>query len=240
MCHRMGTHFYKAIVHQLKQFIRRKFTYNLKLNNIGDASATNTVLEDTIPSGATFISASEAGQYTEAERKVVWNFGDLAPNTLREVSVTVQAAKIGVLRSTARATAVCAELVSAVAVTEITGISAVLLEVSDNPDPIEVGNQVTYTIIVTSQGTAAVTNIRIVCSLEKQMAYVSSSGTTQGTLQGQTLTFAPVASLAPNAKASWSVFVKATASGDIRFKVSMTTDQLTRTVEETEATNFYE
>ena len=57
---------------------------------------------------------------------------------------------------------------------------------------------------------------------------------------GKTVTFAPLASLAPKAKTSWKVVVKGVKAGDTRFKVSMTSDQMTRPVEETESTNFYQ
>jgi uncharacterized repeat protein (TIGR01451 family) len=223
-----------------KQFIKRNLTYNVKLSNTGDATAANTVLEDSILSSTTFISASDEGQYAEAEGKVVWQFGDLAPNAVKEVTVTVRADRLGRLRSAAQAKAVCTKPVSAVAVTEIVGIPAIRLEVDDDLDPIVLGVNVTYTITVTNQGTAVNTNIRIVCNLEDQMAYVSSTGTTKGTVQGQTITFAPLTRLEPKTKASWSIVARATGTGDVRFHVTMTTDELTRPVEETEATHFYE
>ena len=71
------------------------------------------------------------------------------------------------------------------------------------------------------------------------MKYRSSSGDTVGSFSADTVTFRPLASLAPKAKATWRVVVEATDEGDHRFKVIMNSDQLTRTVEETESTNFY-
>ena len=54
------------------------------------------------------------------------------------------------------------------------------------------------------------------------------------------MVFQPLATLAPKAKATWRVKVKSVGGGDVRFRVSMTSDQLGRPVEETEATNFYQ
>ncbi|MCC7408714.1 MAG: DUF11 domain-containing protein, partial [Phycisphaeraceae bacterium] len=119
-------------------------------------------------------------------------------------------------------------------------IAAVLLEVVDEADPIQIGDVETYTVVVTNQGSAAETDIQIVCTLEDAMQFVSATGVTAGTASGRTVTFAPLAELAPKAKAVWKLQVKALKPGDIRFKTSMTTEQLTRPVEETEATNFYE
>ncbi|MBN1126834.1 MAG: response regulator transcription factor [Sedimentisphaerales bacterium] len=82
--------------------------------------------------------------------------------------------------------------------------------------------------------------IRIVCALEDNEQYVSSSGATKGTMEGKIVTFAPLATLAPKAKAEWRVVVKAVKAGDVRFTVVMNTAQLTRLVQETEATHLYE
>jgi len=50
---------------------------------------------------------------------------------------------------------------------------------------------------------------------------------------------APLASLPAKEKAVWRVVVKALKPANIRFKVTMLSDQLTRPVEETESTNQY-
>jgi hypothetical protein len=52
--------------------------------------------------------------------------------------------------------------------------------------------------------------------------------------------FFPLSSLAPKAKAAWRVVVRAVRPGDVRFKVVLNVDQLTRPVEETESTHLYE
>jgi hypothetical protein len=49
-----------------------------------------------------------------------------------------------------------------------------------------------------------------------------------------------LASLAPKAKATWQFTVKALKAGDVRFKATLTTAELGRGVEETEATQLYE
>ena len=54
------------------------------------------------------------------------------------------------------------------------------------------------------------------------------------------MTFSPLATLAPGDEAEWRVTVRAARAGDVRFKVSMTSRMLTRPVEETESTTFYD
>lgn len=216
----------------------RPVTYEIVLTNTGDGVARDTVLRDMLPAGAKVAAATPAAAI--APDAATWNVGALAPGESRRFSITLVTANQGALRNSADARAFCAEAVSAAAQTQVRGIAAVLLEVVDEADPIQIGDIETYTVVVTNQGSAAETNIRIVCTLEDTMQFVSATGVTAGTASGRTVTFAPLAELAPKAKAVWKLQVKALKPGDVRFKTSMTTEQLTRPVEETEATNFYE
>ncbi len=218
-------------------YMGRKATYQIVVKNVGDGDARNTTVEDMIPAGTTVVSAT--GGATRAGTKVMWQLGTLKPNESKNLSLTVNAPAAGTLTNKATAKAFCASAVSATASTVVAGIPAILLEVIDIEDPIEVGGNETYLITVTNQGSAPDTNIRIECTLEDTMQYVSSSGVTRGSSEGAAVTFAPLPSLAPKAKAIWKVVLKAVDAGDVRFKVTMNSDQLKRPVEETEATNFY-
>ena len=151
----------------------------------------------------------------------------------------IPADKEGTYENTATAKAECASSVSASASTAVKGIAAILLEVIDVDDPIELGTNETYVITVTNQGTSAGTNIKIVCTLEDNVEYVSASGPTTANVKDSVVTFGPLPRLAPRAKATWRVVVKAVKAGDVRFKVTMTSDQLRRPVEETESTEMY-
>jgi uncharacterized repeat protein (TIGR01451 family) len=122
---------------------------------------------------------------------------------------------------------------------EVKGIPAILLEVIDVEDPIEVGSTITYIITVTNQGSAVGTNIKLACTLPAQQSYASSDGPTQASIDGPSVAFAALPSLAPKAKATFRVVATGTAPGDVRFKVSMTSDQAQTPVEETESTNVY-
>ena len=95
-------------------------------------------------------------------------------------------------------------------------------------------------ITVTNQGSATATNIRIVCTLEDNVKYISSAGATSGTIEGSTIRFLPLGSLDPQEKAVWRIVVVAQTPGDVRFKAIMNSDELSRPVEETEATHLYE
>lgn len=222
-----------------KRYIGRNITYNIKVTNEGNGPAVNTSLDDCIPTNTSMVSVSDGG--TSTGKGALWNLGTLQPQDSREVSITVRADSLGEAENCVVASAECAEAVTDCATTMISGISAILLEVIDIADPIEIGGIETYEIAVTNQGSATDSGISIVCTLEAgTMEYVSSDGPTAASAVGNTVTFAPLAALAPKQRVTWKVHVKAVGEGDVRFGVSLKSDQIQRTVNETESTNFYQ
>ena len=221
-----------------RQYLGRPVAYEITIVNKGDGPAQNTIIEDIIPPGVTSVEATTGAQFSGS--KLVWELGTLEPNTSKTVRVSYLPAKSGELMATATATAYCAEPVTDSARTAITGIPAVRLDVIDLEDPVEVGGSTTYVITVTNEGSASDSNIRIVCVLDDKLQYVSSAGATAGSIMGKTASFAPLRSLEPKTKATWRVVVRGAQPGDVRFKVTMHTDQLALPVEESVATHVYQ
>ena len=220
------------------QFLGRNMTFGYTLSNTGNGEAASTTASATIPAGSSLVRSSEGGRVQG--NNVVWDFGTLAKGADRDFSITVKASDAGSYTSSATANASCAESVSDSCTSGVKGIPAVLLEVVDITDPVEVGGQTTYVITVTNQGSAKDTNVRIVATLPGEQAYVGSTGTTAATVAGQKITFSPVGTLAVGSQASWRITVRADGAGDVRFRLEMTSDNLTSPVIETEATNLYE
>lgn len=223
-----------------KAFIGQPIAYTIEVTNKGDAVAKNVAVFDSLPKGVVVQTVTNDGR-ADNTGKVRWTLGDLKPNETVKRTVVITFDQAGELRSAASVTGDCVEApVPAMAQTSLAGVPAIALEVIDNPGAVPVGGQTTYLIEITNQGTAAGTNIKLVCGLEDQMELLSAAGDTKETVEGKTITFSPIGSLAPKAKATYKVNVKAAKPGDVRFKASITSDQLGRPVEETEATNFFQ
>lgn len=218
------------------RYLGRPVTYEIKVVNSGTVATKGVILTDSLGAGTGFVEADSGGR--AAGGRVVWDLGDMEPGQTKTVHLTVRGDTIGTISDTAVAQAHCAEA-SAAGSTQIQGISAILLECEDVNDPIEVGSEETYEIRVTNQGSAADTNIVIKATLPAQEQFISASGATKEAVDGQTITFAPLATLGPGQRATYQVKVKATAAGDVRFKVTLTSDQMTTPAEETEATTLY-
>jgi len=220
-----------------ERFAGRPANFCYTITNTGDAVSQNTVVTAPVPSGAIFQGATAGGSLSGSS--VVWNIGALAPDASKEVCATFTLAQPGTIQISASAQGSCAAPVSTSCSTKVSGIPAILLEVVDLDDPIEVGSNVTYEITVTNQGSAPATNVKLSCRIEESQEYASGSGATAVSAQGKVITLSPVPSIAPKAKATWRIAVKALEADDVRFSVTMTSDQLGRVVEETEATNQY-
>jgi uncharacterized repeat protein (TIGR01451 family) len=221
-----------------RQYLGRSVTYELTVTNKGDGPAQNTTIEDVVPPGVTGIEATSGSQFSGS--KLVWDLGTLEPNASKKVRVSFTPTREGEVLATATASAYCAEPVTDSIRTIVTGIAAPHLEVVDLEDPVEIGGTTTYVITVTNEGSAADNNVRLVCSLDDKVQYVSSAGATPGSIMGKTVSFAPLRNIEPKTKATWRVIVRGSQPGDVRFKVTMHTDQLSLPVEVTEATHIYQ
>ena len=222
------------------QYLNRDVTFNMTLTNKGDWVADDTVMEDFVPSGTDFVSASGGGTYSDETHKVSWSVGSLQPGETRDFSITVTARQFGILRNTTTAQAFCAKPVSAAAQVEVRGVPAVLLEVIDLNDPNQLGDVEEYVITVTNQGSMDANDVTIVATVQPEGEYVSSSGASEARVSGKVVSFTPVPTLRPKARIEWRVKVRATGEGDTRFRVKMTTKRLTSPVEESESTKFYQ
>ena len=143
------------------------------------------------------------------------------------------------LEATARARARCAPDVSNSARTKVMTIAALLLEAVDVADPVRVGENVVYRITVTNQGSGPDTNIRITAKLPAELQYASATGVTEATAEGQTVKFAPVATLAAGRSAKWELTATAKQAGDVRFEVQLESDSLTKPALKSEPTRLY-
>lgn len=219
------------------RYIGRPIEYEVTVRNTGDGDCTDARVTASMPTGATFASASTGG--ASAGGSVVWNVGALKAGESKKMTFTINPGSAGSYRTEAVVTCACATEARDACATEVTGIPAILVEVIDEPDPIEIGNTVTYIIRVTNQGSANDNDIKVVCELPAELAFVSASGVTNGTASGKTITFANLGTLAPQAVAEWRIVARAEGEADIRFATSVTSREKTVPIRETESTTLY-
>lgn len=209
----------------------------LTLTNAGNAPETSTRVSLPVPAGAKVSDITEGGVVSDG--LVLWEVGALPAGGARRLCASFASGEVGPLLFSASAGGACAPAVKTECSTTVAGIPAILMEVVDLEDPVEVGKPVTYEIRVTNQGSAALSNVRLKCELAESQEYVSGEGATAVKGEGRTATTEAYGSLAAKAAIVWRVVVTARAQADARFKVELSSDQFTRPVEEYEATSQY-
>jgi uncharacterized repeat protein (TIGR01451 family) len=219
-----------------QRFIDRSATFNLEVKNVGDAPSASTVVKASV-TGGEVSNLTKGG--TASRGEVTWSLGALPPGASQTLSFDAKTTQAGMIQASASASGVCAASVRAACETRVIGIPAILLEVVDIEDPVEVGKTTTYVITVTNQGTAPGTNIKVACDIPELSAYVSSTGASPASAAGNRVTLGTIPSLPPKQKVEWRLIVTAKAEGDARLRVEMSSDQFAEPVRETESTNHY-
>jgi uncharacterized repeat protein (TIGR01451 family) len=219
------------------RFVGNSIKSEISVTNVGDGQARDTQITHYLAAGTSFSTADEGGELEN--NTVVWSVGSLMPGETKTVTSRVATSDIMTVRTSALAQAYAADSVEGIMVTDVQGVAAIKLRLGDINDPVPVGDNEVYVVQVDNQGSLAGTGIFLKCILEEGMEYVSSDGPTQAQIEGNAVVFDPLPVLAPEAVAEWRIVIKARKAGDVRFTAVIETDQLTESVEENEATNFY-
>ncbi len=217
----------------------QELEYSLLVSNGGSGPATGVKLTNQLPDGLDYLSASDGGAWNAAGRSVNWDLGTLAPGQSKAVTMRIRAVKAGDWKNLAVARTDRGQEARAEVPVHVEGVPALMLEVVDLDDPVEVGAETTYEIRVVNQGTAPCTNIKIGCVGPEGMALLGAQGPVSHKLQGNQVTFEPLPRLAAKADALFKVRARGVKPGDWRFRVSLSCDHMPRPVYEDESTQVY-
>lgn len=220
-----------------QQFLGKSANYQITVQNTGDTTLQGVTVTDNAPSGARITDSSGA---QVAGNQATWNIGTLQAGQSRTVSLGLAANQAGVTvnRATVRTAGGLSD--DAQAETLWRGFAAVLVELVDAPDPILVGDENTYTIRVTNQGTAPDSQVTVRVNFPENVQPTSAGGATQGQIQGSDVVFGVLPTIAAKQVATWTIKARGTAKGDGRITCSVDTAILGgRPVTEIESTQVY-
>jgi len=218
------------------EMIGRPFEVCWEVKNTGDAASATTVIEIPVPSGLNFRSATDGGTATGGN--LVWNVGSLAPGASKKVCATFSGASGGDYAFKASAKGVCAEPASTSCSVFIQGVNAILVEVVDDPDPIQVGEETTYTIRVTNQG-GGLPLLEVAIKATFPAEVDPGAASNGGSAAGKIVTWPVVPSLAVKQAITYTVKGKGLKAADARFQVDVSTRARTNPITELESTTVY-
>jgi len=206
----------------------------LTIHNTGNAAEPKTVISLSVPPGAAVTNTTEGGVVTRD--RITWEIPNFAPDASRQVCATLISQQIGWLSLNSTATGAISKTIQSGCETKIFGIPAMLLEKADNPDPVSVGSNTVYTVKVTNQGTADDSNVQVIVTIAPELVPVSSS---EGTIDGQTVTLPVVPRLAAKQAVTYTIVAKGVSAGDGHTKFTLTSDLLKLPVMAEESTTVY-
>jgi uncharacterized repeat protein (TIGR01451 family) len=161
-------------------------TYTINVTNFGPSSAKSVVLSQVLPSGVTFLSATNSqGNIQQAGGVVTCNFGKISAHGSATATVVVIPTIAGTITSTATVSSEQADSNTAnnnvtVATSVVPPSADLAVTMSDSPDPAGVGSVLTYTVNVLNRGPVPATNVKLTNNLPITAAFVSATSS-QGT-----------------------------------------------------------
>jgi len=223
-----------------KRFLERQAVYQVSVSNAGTASARKVELIAALPPGLKFVSANNAGTYEETTRTVRWNLEELPANESGSVELVTLPVEAGQHAIKLRGTAQKGLLVEKEQPVLVEGVAAILFQVADSADPLEIGGETTYEVRVVNQGSKASANVRLSIDLPQELKPVAADGPVRHTLvAGSRIDFDALASLAPKAEVIYRVRAKALKPGDLRTCFELLTDDMKLPVKKEESTRVY-
>jgi len=145
-------------------------SYTLTYQNIGTATATTTVLDDTLPAGAIFVSASNGG--SESGGGVTWNLGDLDPGASGTVQVTMIPGAAGILINQASIGCAACNTPLASATTSAGGLR---VDKRTTTPTASAGGSANYIIDVDNTSGAAISGVTVTDTLPSGFSYASTT-----------------------------------------------------------------
>jgi uncharacterized repeat protein (TIGR01451 family) len=215
-----------------EQFVGRQATYKITVTNIGDTDHANAVITDTAPPQTRIVSAAGANV---SGNTATWNHALLKAGESKDFEIVLTSAQVGRWCNSA-AVAVKGLRESAEACTVWKGVAGILVEFVDDPDPLQIGEQTTYTIRITNQGNVPINNINLVVDSDAEIDPVSSP---EGKIAGKKVTFPTVTALPGKQSRTFTFTGKAVSIGQAYQKTVVTAEGFREPIEELEVTTTY-
>ncbi len=205
--------------------------YTVSVTNFGPDDATGVTLTDTLPGAAAFVSAtpSQGSCGAPSGGVVTCNLGSIALNDTVTVDIAVTApASPGMITNSASVTGAQTDPNSANnSASEDTLVRSPAdlgVSISDSPDPVTTGSNLTYTITVTNGGPGAAPAVMLTDTLHRRVTFVSATPT-QGTCTPSTESVScDLGTIANGASATITIVVTKSEAGVISSTAAVSGD----------------
>jgi uncharacterized repeat protein (TIGR01451 family) len=222
------------------RYLERPATYQVLIENPGTAPAHDIELVTKLPKGMQFIKANNMGEYDAATHSVYWSLAQLPEGETGSVELVAMPVEPGPQTLEFEGKAQQGLAAEAKQEVLVEGIAALMFEVRDLEDPIEVGGETTYEIRVVNQGSKAATNVQVAISLPQEgIEAISASGETAHKVNAGGVVFEPLAQLGPKTDTVYRVQVRGRQPGDQRIQVQVNSAEFSQPIRREESTQVF-
>jgi uncharacterized repeat protein (TIGR01451 family) len=217
--------------------VNQNVTYTVTVSNNGPSSATGVTLTDTLPTGATFVSARDdrGNQLTPVNGTLVDNIGALAFNGTVTLTIVVTATDPGVLIESASVAGNEPDTTTAndtsLVTTTVIPVADLSVIIAADQSQVTSGQQVTFTVTVTNDGPSPATGVTLDDTFTGGVTIVSATPSQGSVSEGNGSLTASFGDMAPGSTATLTVVVVPTVPGSL-------TDQATVSGNETDSNTF--
>jgi uncharacterized repeat protein (TIGR01451 family) len=210
----------------------QNLTYTMNLSNTGPDTATNTKIINPLPQNTTYISSNPSqGSCAASNGTLTCNLGSLAANAAASVELVLTSSVAGTITNSASATATESDpdtannSASANAAVQVPAKADLKATISATPNPVQTGQNITYTVKVSNLGPNTANNTALTDALPANSSFISST-TTQGSCGAANGTFScAIGDLPLNASATVTMVLSSNTVGTLNNSVSVNATQ---------------
>jgi uncharacterized repeat protein (TIGR01451 family) len=228
-----------AVDMPLRRFLQRPATCTISMVNAGTAPARAIELAAQLPPGLRFVKANNAGWHDPRTNRVLWNLEELPAGETGEVEVVVMPVDLGPQKIVAAARSADGLAAQAAQVCDVEGLAALVFDVADSEDPIEVDGVTEYVVRVRNQGTKPATGVRLTATLLGDLEPLDAAGPAGHRIENLSVAFEPLAKLAPAEETTYKIRARGRRAGDQRVQVQLTSADHPAPITKEEITRVY-
>jgi hypothetical protein len=234
----LGARLQFDLVGPSRRLVDRPANYALRLRNSSQAPVSGVTLQMQVAPGFDFESASDGGEWEPENRSVVWQIADLGGGAATEVTARLVARQPGLVTHTAEWTSEFGDGETLEVQTQVETAPRLELDISEDADPVEVGSETTWRVVVRNDGSAPAQSVRLLLELPTGVRLVEATGPSRWGADQALVAFAQVPQLKPGARAVYTVTVMGEKPGALRLKAQVTATDI-EPLEDEETTRFY-
>lgn len=220
-------------------------TYQVEVNNPGNAAAENVQVVATLPMGAKFVSATGGGQAATAGQtetsegtKVAWTLPSLKAGGDARFEVKCVLSVPGANRLEVASTAAQELAASESVTTQVEALADLKLEVVDPKGPAAVGEEIAYEVRIRNRGSKAAEKVEVAGYFSEGIEPVAATGNANEITAGQVV-FQPLLSIAPGGEATFKIKARADREGQHVFRAEVRCGSLGSKLVSEQTTLFY-